>query len=288
MHMLLSLTLMHDSDTSTARFPSTAKKQKHASLQHWNTATKLFNNVLTKPILPSQRDAIWATGVIIGAASFWYIHSDDIEQIWPLKPREADDLGWLRLGEGKRALWHIAQPKRPDSMFHDILKFKDSYLRAEPEWVRSPDATSLLPAQVKQIFDITAASTIENNDYLMPLLIISRLKNMRLVHGNVIGFLYVIAFVTPEFISLLENKDARAVFVIGWWYKLMGDGDLWWMVARAKIEGRAIRIWLKREDKTYDLARVLDGLVREPELDGPVNMEFSVQDWAQRLEQGSC
>jgi hypothetical protein len=287
MHMLLSLTLMHDSDISTAHSPSTAKKQKHASLQHWNTATKLFNNLLMKPIQPNQRDAIWATGVIIGAASFWYTNSDDVEQVWPLKPREAEDLGWLRLGDGKRALWHISDPKRPDSMFHDILKFKDSYRHTEPEWVRRPDATSLIPAQVKQIFDVSDTSTIENNVYLMPLIIVSRIRNVRLTHANVISFLYVIAFVTPKFISLLEDKDARAVFIIGWWFKLMKDGNLWWIVARARIESRAIRIWLEREDKTYGLARVLDDLVRETELESPEDLGFSAQIWVQRLEQGA-
>jgi hypothetical protein len=288
MHMLLSLTLMHDAHIASAPSPSTAKQQKHTALQHWNTATKLFNNILARPIRPNQRDAIWATGVIIGAASFWYTHStSDVEKVWPLKPTEPDDLGWLRLGEGKKALWRISEPKRPDSMFHDILKFKDSYGHAEPDWVRRPEAMRFIPAHVRQIFDITNTSTIENNVYLTPLLIISRLSNMRLSHANVISFLYVIAFISPRFIALLEAKDARAVFVVGWWFKLMEDGDLWWMVSRAVIEGCAIRIWLEREDKRYGLANVLDGLIRdrEPGLDGPDSLMFSVEVWAQRLEE---
>jgi hypothetical protein len=288
MHMLLSLTLMHDADISSAYSASTAKHQKHQALQHWNTATKLFNNLLTKPICPSQRDAIWATGVIIGAASFWYTHSTtDVSQVWPLKPTEPDDLSWLRLGEGKKALWRISEPKRPDSMFYNILKFKDNYGHAEPDWVRRPEAMAFLPPHIKRIFDVSETSTIENNVYLMPLLIISRLKNMRLSHANVISFLYVIAFVSQRFIALLEAKDTRAVFVIGWWFKLMSDGDLWWMVSRAVIEGCAIRIWLEREDKVYGLARVLDGLVREPgpRMDSPDNLMFSVEVWAQKLEE---
>ena len=57
MHMLLSLTLMHDAELSLSHSPSLAAKQKHASLQHWNTATELFNRILAGPIPPSHRDA---------------------------------------------------------------------------------------------------------------------------------------------------------------------------------------------------------------------------------------
>jgi hypothetical protein len=266
MHMLLSLTLMHDADFAATRLPSTVSQTKRASLQHWNTASKLFNNILAAPIRPHQQDAIWATGVVIGAAAFWFVNSDKVEEVWPLKPDEPDDLGWLRLGEGKKALWKISQPTRADSMFRNILLFRQAYCHSEPDWARKPDATVSIPQRVKQIFNVTPTSTVDNNVYLLALITISRLQNKRLRHDNAIDFLLLLVFLPPELISLLESKDTRAVFLIGWWFKLMSDGDLWWAVSRAKIEGRAVRIWLGREDKTYGLGCLLDELVRKPEL----------------------
>jgi hypothetical protein len=266
MHMLLSLTLMHDADSASTHSPALAVQTKRMSLQHWNTASKLFNNILATPIQSHQQDAIWATGIVIGAASFWFVNSNHIEEVWPLKPDEPDDLGWLRLGEGKKTLWKIAEPTRANSMFRDILKFKNAYCHTEPDWARKPDATMSIPLRVKQIFNITPSSTTKNNVYLLPLLIVSRLQDTRLIHDNAIDFLLLMIFITPELISLLESKDTRAVFIIGWWFTLMSDGDLWWAVSRAKIEGRAVKVWLEREDRTYGLARLLDELVRKPVL----------------------
>lgn len=261
MHMLLSLTLMHDAHLISPSSPTLALQNKHASLSHWNIATKLFKSLLSKSIQPNQRDAIWATGVVVGAASFWFVNSDKVTEVWPLKPREPDDLGWLRLGDGKRALWKIAEPTRVDSMFHFVLNNRNAYGIAVPEWVCEPDAASLIPDHVKRVFDIRESSTIEENVYLLPLMILSRLQDMRLTHATVMDFLAVMAFITPELIRLLESKDARAVFVVGWWFKLMEDGEMWWLVSRARIEGRAIRIWLEREERMFGLARVLDGLI---------------------------
>lgn len=263
MHMLLSLTLMHDAHIVAIDSPSVSTKHKHAALQHWNTASKLFNSLLAKPIAPTRRDAVWATGVVIGAASFWYVNSNEVEEVWPLKPYEPEDLSWLRLGEGKRALWRIADPSRPDSVFSHLMKGGFSHCHSVPEWVDTYGSAVQAPEHLKRIFDITVTSTIDNNVYHLPILILSRIQNSRLTHSNVMSFLYVTAFITPKLLALLECKDARAIFLLGWWFKMIGDGELWWMASRARIEGLAVRIWLEREDKVYGLAQVLDGLVRD-------------------------
>lgn len=274
MHMLLSITLMHDAHL-TPSYPI----HKHTSLQHWNIATQLFNTLLAGPISPHHRDPIWATGVIIGAASFWYLHSTNPANVWPLKPPEPDDLGWIKLGEGKRALWSIAEPTRGDSVFYQILREKKGFGHARPEWIGRSDAWEVIPGCVRGNFGIDEMSTVEGNVYFLPLLMLSRIRNVRLTHDNVIHFLYVIAFITPEFIALLEDKDPRAVFVIGWWFKIMQDGELWWMVERARVEGRAIRVWLRRGDWEHGLAGLLDGLVRGEGKGAGELLDLPVEVW---------
>jgi hypothetical protein len=284
MHMLLSITLMHDAHLT----PTSSPTLKHLSLLHWNTATKLFNALLAAPISPHHRDPIWATGVIIGAASFWYLHSTNPTEVWPLKPPEPDDLGWIKLGEGKRALWGIAEPTRRDSVFYEILKEKKGFGHARPEWIREPDAYGVIPGGVRSKFGIDQMSTVEGNVYLLPLLLLSRIRDMRLTHDNVIYFLYVIAFITPEFIALLEAKDPRAIFVVGWWFKIMQDGELWWMVERAGVEGRAIRVWLGRGNEKHGLAGLLDGLVRGEKEDGEM-LDLPVEVWGESgYGRGKC
>ncbi|KAF2819626.1 hypothetical protein CC86DRAFT_362582 [Ophiobolus disseminans] len=283
MHMLLGLTLMHDADLETTCSPISSKRHKHAGLQHWNTGSKLFSRLLSKPISPAHRDAIWATGVIIGATSFWFVNSDNVEEVWPLKPAEPDDLAWLRLGEGKKSLWRLADPTRPDSIFYQIMKDKAPHCPSLPAWIIAQDTTILIPQHLQRIFDITPTSTIENNVYHLPLFILSRVQRVRLTHANVLSFLYFTAFITPELLQLLEVKDPRAIFVLGWWFKIIEDGDLWWMVSRAKIEGRAVRIWLQREDTKYGLGQVLDDLTRKSasQMDEGFGLPISIwaHDW---------
>ncbi|CAO2654381.1 Nn.00g111140.m01.CDS01 [Neocucurbitaria sp. VM-36] len=269
MHMLLGLTLMHDAELSLSRSPSLAAKQKHSSLQHWNIATELFNQVLARPIPPSYRDArydsrssppscytnLWATGVFLGAASFWYLESTSVEKVWPLKPDDPSDLTWMKLGEGKRHLWRVADPTRPESLFSDIIQVRPC--ADLPDWVET-DNTSRICGRVRQILNITPGSTITNNVYHLPAIILSRIQDLQLTQENVLKFLYITAFITPEFLALLETKDPRTVFILGWWFKMMRDGELWWMARRAKVEGEAIRVWLLREDP--GLAELLDSL----------------------------
>ncbi|KAH7080764.1 hypothetical protein FB567DRAFT_531697 [Paraphoma chrysanthemicola] len=261
MHMLLSLTLMHDSHL-TFHLPSrkTSHTHKTQALTHWTTATRLFTRLLSSPIPPAQRDAIWATGVIIGAASFWFVNSaTDPWSVWPLKVTEKEDLNWLKLGEGKKMLWRVADPTRCDSVFYGLMKDKRSQCAEGPEWIYTTGAQDMkLPAKMKIIFDLDEKSTVQTNPYHLPLLVLSRIRHLHLTHANVISFLYVTAFLTPELLVLLEAKDARAVFVIGWWFKMIAEGDLWWITSRARIEGQAIKIWLELQDREYGLARLLD------------------------------
>ena len=286
--MLLGLTLMHDADLQFSRCLSSYTRHKHAGLQHWNMGSRLFNQLLSKPILPAQRDAVWATGVIIGATSFWYINSNNIEEVWPLKPSEPDDLAWLRLGEGKKSLWRIADPTRPDSVFYSLMKDKAPHCPSVPVWISTHDTTMRIPQHIQQIFDITPTSTVDNNVYHLPFFILSRIQHVRLTHANVLSLLYFTASITPELLQLLEIKDPRAVFILGWWFKIIEDGDLWWMVSRARIEGRAIHIWLQREEKVYGLAQVLEDLTREPIARNDEESGMPISIWAHDWKTGDA
>jgi len=257
MHMILGLTLMHDSALADSAAQSVSLQ--NASLRHWSHATTQYQRLLSGHILPSQRDAIWATGVHLGAASFWYLESDDPHAVWPLKPSEPGDLAWMKIGEGKRHLWRIADPTREGSVFNRVLKTKTGPCPTPPEWMVSND-TSLVPENVRLLFRITKESNRDNNVYHFPVLILSRIQHLRLSHSNVLDFLYFTAFITPEFLALLEQKDPKAVFLLGWWFSMCRDGTLWWVTRRARVEGDAVRIWLGRVDKR--LLHLLEELSR--------------------------
>lgn len=261
--MLLSVTLMHDAHLANPLAAGSATKTSRAALEHWNTASGLFNDVLSRPIPPAYRDAIWATGVFLGAASFWSIGSTRVYDVWPLKPEEPDDLAWLRIGEGKKHLWRLAQPLRSDSIFCALVE--DNSCLSVPEWanVVSPDEPgSQLFIRVMETLDLTAPSKNDISIYYHPVLALSKCPNVKLTQDNALKFLYIMAVITPEFLELLEVKDMKAIFIMGWWYILLKTGDLWWMSRRARIEGQAIRIWLRRQRDGGKLAELLDDIER--------------------------
>jgi hypothetical protein len=129
--------------------------------------------------------------------------------------------------------------------------------------------TSSVPEAVKRVFGINEGSTKESNVYFLPVLILSRIQHLRLTHQSCLDFLYFTAFITPEFMVLLEVKDPYAVFLLGWWFKMVADGRLWWMARRAKVEGEAVRIWLQGENEGLaDLLESLDRRVVDEGEDG--------------------
>ena len=51
---------------------------------------------------------------------------------------------------------------------------------------------------------------------------------------------------TDWFKRLIEAKDPRALLLLAWWFWKLESAELWWLTRRAKVEGRAIRVWLEQ------------------------------------------
>ena len=99
---------MHDQHI--AREPST--KLSAAIAFHWSQGASLLNRRLSDGIRPSDRDALWACAGLLGALSFASSPATTPEEAWPLKLDSPSDLDWLKMTEGKKAIWRIADPMR--------------------------------------------------------------------------------------------------------------------------------------------------------------------------------
>ncbi|KAF2001471.1 hypothetical protein P154DRAFT_553725 [Amniculicola lignicola CBS 123094] len=244
MQMVLSLTLMHDAHLASKNGDHlVAEKCSKDALQRWNTGTTIFNQVLSRPILPSSRDALWATAAIMGSLVFAYVETTDVEKSWPLKPSNPNDLDWLKLSEGKKAIWQIASPNRADSVFNSVSK--EHFWALAAAWINQDDTSGLSNSMTK-LMDIGPESTIKNNPYHLPALLLSHLQHLVPTHDNVLNFLYFMGCMTSEYKMLLETKDPRALLLLGWWFRMLEVGELWWLTRRAAVEGRAVKVWLER------------------------------------------
>lgn len=80
MHAVLTLTLMHD------RYLSGAPRSKMSTTEvfHWCKCLALFNSKLSGPVLQSERDALWATTILVGMIAFHFVEAKTPEEAWPL------------------------------------------------------------------------------------------------------------------------------------------------------------------------------------------------------------
>ncbi|KAK2807958.1 hypothetical protein FQN50_005200 [Emmonsiellopsis sp. PD_5] len=304
LHMVLTLTLMHDRfltplTTSTSTSPST-NKQSPTEAFHWYAATTLFNSILlhthpphhhptapttTTPLHPSERDAIWACAILLGAISFSFIEARTPEQAWPLKPSSPADLDWLRISDGKREVWRMTEPERPDSVWRELGEVYRRHAEEEEEreeegWIGvgvGGDGLQDVPEEVVEVYDLAmgyTASSSQSGTLTKP-------KNPYATAASVLLSLFTtptttpttpspspttpqnakppaipkfITFITrldPTYKHLLELKDPLALLLLAYWYAKVCECECarrWWVEARSRLECRAICMYLEKRE----------------------------------------
>ncbi|KAH0525766.1 hypothetical protein TsFJ059_009185 [Trichoderma semiorbis] len=221
----------------------------HVSLAfHWYHGTAILSHFLSLPspettLSSSHRDALWICASTLGAASFASIRTQDPSAAWPLAdPNPAVDLDWLKMGHGKRAVWNITDPNRPDSVFHNLLQQTPMQNPIDSSII-TPDS---LPPQFYSLFELSATSSPETNPYHGACAIISSLSVNPINDDTVILFLSFITQIDPSYRSLIEEKDPRALLLLLYWHSMVVPEKRWWLRRRCIVEGKAILMYLER------------------------------------------
>ena len=237
MHAVLTLTLMHDRYLSTT--PNT--RLSNTEVFHRYQAIALFNSKLSGPVQPTERDALWATAVLLGMIVFSYTEAKAPEEIWPLKPPSALDINWLRMSDGWKEIWKITQPLRADSVFRALV-LEQKFLPASStvSWLGA------LPSEFVKLYGLDATSTTDNNPYHAAASALAQTLNIDCDYSTIMNFLFFISRMRPDYKRLLERKDPRALLLLAYWYAKVCQYQHWWIWRRAALEGQAICIYLER------------------------------------------
>lgn len=223
--------------------------EPHRSLAfHWYHGTALFHQMLSKastsPILSSsERDTLWVSAAMLGTAAFAYLGSLDPCDAWPLKEYSSTDLDWLKMGHGKKAVWEIADPTRPDSLFTKMTAYQT---RDPPPNGSSPIRPHALPALFYSVFNLGPSSTADNNPYHVACALISQLLPVGPKPENVHHFFSFLSQIDTRFQMLLQDKDPRAMILLLYWMCKMVTYPMWWTRRRCLYEGLAIGIYIER------------------------------------------
>lgn len=140
------------------------------------------------------------------------------------------------------AIWNIANPLRPDSIFHTIAD-KD-----ETGNLSSTTTTSWIigvPSAFIQLCGLDNLSTADDNSYYTAVHALVPLLNIECDQSTIGRFLSFVSYMKPEFQGLLKRKDPRALLLLAYWYAKVCH-SLWWIARRAMLECQATCLYLER------------------------------------------
>lgn len=202
---------------------------------HWSRAAALLNERLSASPAPAERDALWACAALLGALAFSSVEVETPAEVWPLNP--SANLDWLRLTEGKKEIWRIAQPMREDSIFQLMISH---FL-----WYSSPNTASIrelekLPAPLFKMCGFDDTSLHLDNPYYGPASVLAQTLDIECVADNVGRFLSLFTCMNMEYKRLLHQKDPCAMLILGYWYTKMCHCQQWCSWQRAYLESQAI------------------------------------------------
>ncbi|KAH8888928.1 C6 finger domain protein [Thozetella sp. PMI_491] len=235
MHGMLALAGAH------RRFLSQSETARSVTeLYHYSQCTSLLNQKLQKPILPDDRDPIWAAATIVSIISFAQADLSAPEAAWPLKISDSSDLEWLQMSEGKYVLWQLTNPLRQDSIF---CKFARIYTEADAPLPKA--GIDGIPEALVDLCMLNDSSNAENHPYFAAVHGIVRLQNTLKEEVTLAKALSFISQAHRPFKALLQCKDPVALLLLAQWYDELPE-EIWWMQLRTRVEIRTISVYLKR------------------------------------------
>lgn len=253
-HLVLTVTLMHD--RLTLPHQQSRLTPTPAELYHHAAGSSDFNALLSLPpctLTASQKDAIFIGAIILACTSFAQIESHlPSTKLWPFVSGQ-NDLNWLRLCVGKKEIHKLADVTRPDSSLREVSNEFD--LPGGPP-VAGVDAEAdrkalrELPKGLVTLLGLDYyGQTPETSSYYTPAVFIGRMMPVNLVgnanSGNLLVCLILVSYFPHRFMQMLEEKDPRALLLLGYYYGKIAQSGRWWMWMRATVEGRAIVEYLQ-------------------------------------------
>jgi hypothetical protein len=283
-HIVIALTLLHD------RHLAGVNAISHKTLSHWYHGTAKFKEALMQPVKGESRDALWASAALMGTIQFATFEARTPEEAWPLKSCGTTDLDWLKMSDGKKAVFAIADPTRADSVFCKMSNGHDKLWRPlmGPEDSSDTEAVEMTRDFI-DMFGLGPNSTCGNgNPYYKAAMALARLLHVKCDRNNVVEFFGFIVNINPELKRLLDQRDAKALLLVVHWYAKLYRAQ-WWLHQRGLIEGRAICMYLDRHyGNDAKLQRLLQWPKAELGLDASLVESETVSGWSSEAATVLC
>lgn len=258
MHVITTLTLMHDRHLSMMDNLQYCPHLVLAEYYHWYRATLLFNDRLSAlrqfqgEETAASRVAMLSTAAILWTISFSHIEARTSQEAWPLKSTSSSDLNWIRMNSGKEQIWKVTQSYRPDPVSMTLASMRTHEMLIIPYKDKINDGfLNNIPPAFIRLFNLANHDSPPQDDSIDPHYTIG-MQVAQVVFGDypiyvtILSFVSFVGGISSEVKGLLEAKDPRMLLALALWYAKLYQVGIWWMSRRLLLEGQAIRIYLKR------------------------------------------
>ncbi|KPM39419.1 hypothetical protein AK830_g7166 [Neonectria ditissima] len=235
MHTLLAVAAAHERHRDMPASSHRTRIETHHSSQ----CVLLFNQKLSHPISVSDRDPLWSTAALMGMMTTASFDAASPEEAWPLRPSSPSDLQWFRLSNEKKTRWNLTDPLRPGGIFRAM-----AHEYAELQLELPTFGAEGIPTALAEVCNISDSSD-QDNPYFAAAHVLSRLQRLSDSESAGIQTVSFLSQSQSSFRSLLRKKDPVALLLLSLWYA-RSSGVLWWIKQRARVENRAIRLYLER------------------------------------------
>lgn len=182
-------------------------------------------------------DAAITTSLFLGSLSF----ADTTEDYQvPLRDRPVP-FSWLGSQLGPGALLTLFQC-RAKTQSMSLSMFEEAAAAATVmQLADNAYGTDGIPSDLAGLFDVNGASECDHHDHLgilrrlFPLLSVDPGDPMALLQ-----YMHFLDGVSPQFISLLNALEVKALMLLSYWLALLCAQDCWWARLRAKNDCWAI------------------------------------------------
>lgn len=242
MHAVLAYSRFHEILTSETPMAKTAR-----DTYHWHKALVLLNDRLSKPLVPSERDALWMAAALITLGSVASTDAQTPSQAWPLRPTSVMDLAWMKICTGKQVVFDMTDPAREGGPFRESALEMTKVITHMREVASRPFDPRSLPTGLCEIFGLDGTPT--DSPYYPVVAGLADLFQQDIDGRRNMSQTSLVWVLGGRFGELLFQRDDKAMLLLLYFYAKVCDRSIWWLWKHAWTEGLAVcehleRVWV--------------------------------------------
>jgi Fungal Zn(2)-Cys(6) binuclear cluster domain/Fungal specific transcription factor domain len=237
MHAILAMSVLHSQYLKGRKFPPA-----RYAVYHWQQCLFQFSKHVAPSIRDEKADAMLITSTLINGLAFILVNASSVERCWPLSS-SPEDLQWVSVQGGIDLIFRATYPLSDSSKIREL--FSDV---GQESLVIQPTPQEILRQvpRLAALCDIMPGSNSQTNIYFAPLQSLTPLMAIPCTPDTVLLHLGFITSLDARYLSLLREKDHRALLILSCWYGNICTYDCWWTSLRSRIECLAICTYLDR------------------------------------------